>query len=32
MVIKGPVTIAAVVPDQTQRRMYRRFVLHAQLG
>jgi erythritol transport system permease protein len=32
MVIKGLVIIAAVVLDQTQRRMYRRFALQAQLG
>lgn len=32
MVIKGIVIIAAVVLDQMQRRMYRRFALEAQLG
>jgi erythritol transport system permease protein len=32
MVIKGLVIIAAVVLDQAQRRMYRRFALQAQLG
>ena len=32
MVIKGIVIIAAVVLDQMQRRMYRRFALQAQLG
>jgi erythritol transport system permease protein len=32
MVIKGLVIIAAVVLDQTQQRMYRRFALAAQLG
>jgi erythritol transport system permease protein len=32
MVIKGVVIIAAVVLDQMQRRMYRRFALQAQLG
>lgn len=32
MVIKGLVIIAAVVLDQMQRRMYRRFALQAQLG
>jgi len=32
MVIKGIVIIAAVVLDQMQRRMYRRFSLEAQLG
>jgi erythritol transport system permease protein len=32
MVIKGLVIIAAVVLDQMQRRMYRRFAPQAQLG
>lgn len=32
MVIKGIVIIAAVVLDQMQRRMYRRFALESQLG
>jgi erythritol transport system permease protein len=32
MVIKGLVIIAAVVLDQMQQRMYRRFALAAQLG
>jgi predicted ABC-type sugar transport system permease subunit len=31
-VIKGIVIIAAVVLDQMQRRMYRRFALEAQLS
>jgi erythritol transport system permease protein len=32
MVIKGLVIIAAVVLDQVQQRMYRRFALEAQSG